>query len=195
MFNDGMLAYLRWALGHSVERWNRVDAYIALATYFALFLAALVAPLLVDWNTEIETGLLWAAVTLAGFGVLALVYQLCFSTPRGLWRELKIKLEDDMEAVIEFMRTGRELRDKIGTLGGKQMDAEALAWEDEIHGWLNEHYPDFSEPFLLEMPDVTQQWSPDKNRETADWLNRMDRRQSALNKVLIHIRSRRAPLK
>ena len=194
MRNDGMLAYLRWALGHSVESWNRVDAYIALATYFALFIAALIAPLLAKWNNEIETGLFWAAVALAGVGVLALFYQLCFITPRSLWRELTTKLEGDLEAMIEFMRTGRDLRETIGNRGGKPMEPEALAWEQKVYDWLAEHYPDFSEPFLLEMPDATQQYSPNQNLETADWLNRMDRRQSALNKVLIHIRSDRTPL-
>ncbi|MGB2694574.1 MAG: hypothetical protein WBD55_05235, partial [Dehalococcoidia bacterium] len=84
--NDTMLAYFRWALSESIDRWSsRVDAYIALATYAVLLVGASVMPFVGKWDAKIDVGFHAIAVALAIFGVATFLYHICLRTPKRLW--------------------------------------------------------------------------------------------------------------
>ncbi len=104
----------------------------------------------------------------------------------------KRQTKEDMKTVCAFMGEGNKLRESVSRLTTFDgvWNTYGEGWERKVQGWLREMRPSFEWQFLLEMPDTQQLGSPfAADIHIADWMNRLDRRLSALSKLVDYLRS------
>lgn len=103
----------------------------------------------------------------------------------------KRQAREDMKVVCTFMEEGNQLRWSVSqfrVLDGPYIGGEG--WERRVQKWLHMRRPSFEWQFLLEMPDTQQLGSPFAACiHIADWMNRLDRRLSALSKLVDYLRN------
>ncbi len=104
----------------------------------------------------------------------------------------KRRADRDMDMVCAFMEEGSRLRQSVSRLQvfDRVWGEYGERWEQRVQEWLHRDRRSFEWQFLLEMPATQQLASPfAADIHIADWMNRLDRRLSALSKLVDYLRN------